>query len=64
MSDDRAQSPNSDLGVVGNGNGERAVVGALLHDYVAAAPPHFDEAVVLQDLADLAPRENPKDLSL
>lgn len=55
LTNDRLQSADAYFLMVGNGNGDGAARGFLLHDDVAAAPANLFKAGVCQDRANLSP---------
>jgi len=49
------QGADSQLGMVRNWNGYRAIVEHFLHNHMTASPANFGKAVLGQDLTDLFP---------
>ena len=61
LPDDRKQRADLQLGVMRDGDSHGTGCGmASLHDDVAPASSNFSEAVLLEDLADFASREDTK----
>lgn len=60
LADDRQQGADGKLTMVGDRHRDRARLGPLLHDDVAASPPNLDEALRLEDPTHLASRQDAK----
>src|SRR5437667_7434086 len=60
LTDDRQESSDGELSVIGDRDCRRAIEGPALHDDVTPSTPNIGESVLLQNPADVAPGEDAK----